>query len=98
MDTSIKSLRDKDNLADDCGISDAIGVAEAGYVGLGHWLRSTSSAALSANLIAASNRSIARLGGAVKRGQSRPANIHQFPRITHSTNTINIHLPRDYFI
>lgn len=75
IDAAIKRTGDKDNLADYHVIFNAVLVAEVCYGFLGHWLRSTSSAALSANLIAASNRSIARLAAAVKRGERRPDNI-----------------------
>lgn len=67
IDAAIKRTGDKDNLADYHVIFNAVLVAEVCYGFLGHWLRSTSSAALSANLIAASFAIVPRLAAAVKR-------------------------------
>jgi len=75
IDAAIKRFRDKDNLADYHVVFNPVLMAKVCNSFLGHWLRSIDGAALSANLIAASNRSIARLAAAVKRGERRPDNI-----------------------
>ena len=67
IDAAIKRTGDCDYLADDYAVCDAMLMAKVCDGFLGHWLRSVSSAALSANLIAASFAIVPRLAAAVKR-------------------------------